>query len=239
MLTYNTYVAQMQNLMVVKYSSDPDFQTFLPGCIDYAEQRLYREGDFLATRVVDTTGLLTTNQRTFAYPVPTLGSFLVIEEISAYTPFGTTSSNATRVPLQVASKQFIDTVYPSNSSGTGIPRYFFPLTSTSCIIGPVPDQNYGVEIIGTYRPTPLSSSNTTTFLTLILPDLFISASMVFASGYMRDFGAQTDNPQMAASWEAQYDKLFASANLEEARKKYQSQGWQSEQPSPAATPARV
>lgn len=240
-LTYDTWQQQLANLMVVSsgsYQTDYAFQTFVQSCIDYAEQRLYRELDLLATRVTDTSGSFTANQRTFAYPT-TIGSFLVIEEISALTPFGAGASSGTRVPLQVASKQFIDMMYPNNMSGTGVPRYFNPYTSSACIIGPVPDQAYQVEVIGTQRPTPLSSNNQTTFLTQVLPDLWMAASMVFASGYMRDFGAQTDNPNMGVAWQAQYDKLFASAMTEELRKKYGSQAWQSEVPNPVATPPRV
>ncbi len=235
-LTYSTYVSQMMNLMVVQYSSDPNFSTFLPGCIDYAEQRIYRELDLLATRVTS-TGSFAANTRTFAYPV-TNGSYVVVEEINAITPVGATVSSGTRNPLQPVSQQFLDFVYPSNVSGTGVPLYFFPYTSTACMIGPVPDQAYDVEVVGTIRPTPLSSTNTTTFLTNYLPDLFIAASMVFGSGYMRNFGSQSDNPAQAQSWENQYQILKGSAATEEARKKYQSLAWQSELPMPN-TPARV
>jgi hypothetical protein len=101
------------------------------------------------------------------------------------------------------------------------------LDQFTIILGPWPDANYQVEVIGTIRPTPLSATNTTTFLTTYLPDLFLAASMIFASGYQRDFGSQADNPQQSASWEMQYEKLFASANAEELRKKFSGLGWTS------------
>jgi hypothetical protein len=112
------------------------------------------------------------------------------------------------------------------------------ITDQTVIVGPWPDANYMVEVIGTVRPTPLSASNTTTYLTLYLPDLFVAASMIFAAGYQQNFGSQADNPQQAQSWSAQYDKLFPSANIEEMRKKYASQAWGSLQPTPIATPTR-
>lgn len=236
-LTYDTYISQIANLTEIS-SNDANFTTMVPGMIDYAEGRLYREGDFLATYITNSNATTTTNQRTLTYPT-SLGTFLVIDQICILSSAGTTSSNAQRIPLQVASRQFVDIMYPSNLNSTGTPSYFAPVTATSCILGPVPDNTYGVEITGTIRPTALSSSNTTTFLTNTLPDLFIAASMVFASGYMRNFGSQADNPQMAVSWEDQYNKLFASALTEEVRKKYQSQGWQNQNPSPTATPSRV
>ncbi len=236
-LTYDTYVSQIANLTVIS-SNDVNFQTMLPGMIDYAEQRIYREGDFLATYITDISTNVVANSREFSYPT-SLGSFLVIDQINILTPFGATSSNADRVPLGVASKHYIDNVYPSNSSGTGVPRMFAPATATQAILGPVPDQNYNVEVIGTQRPTPLSSANSSTYLTQSLPDLFIAASMIFVSGYMRNFGSQADDQPMAVSWSQQYDKLFASAGMEEMRKKYGSQGWQSQIPNPIATPPRV
>lgn len=229
-LNYTTYISQISNLTAIG-SSTPEFIIMAPGMIDYAEQRMYREGDFLATYITDTSTNVVANQRTFPYPT-TQGTFLVIDQMNILTPFGATSSNATRVPLQVASKHFIDNIYPNNSSGTGVPKFFAPATATLATLGPVPDQNYNVEVIGTQRPLSLSVSNSSTFLTQTLPDAFIAASMVFASGYMRNFGAQGDDPQMGTSWEGQYTKLFASANVEELRKKYQAQAWQAQNTNP-------
>lgn len=231
-LNYTSYISQISNLTAI-LSTDPNFQIMAPGMIDYAEQRLYREGDFLATYITDTSTTVVANQRIFNYPTGT-GTFLVIDQINIFSSFGTTSSNARRIPLQVASKQFIDLVYPSNSATIGVPAYFAPATATYCTLGPVPDQAYGVEVIGTQRPAALSSANSSTFLTQTLPDLFIAASMIFASGYMRNFGSQADDAPMAASWQSQYDKLFASAGMEELRKKYASQGWQAQVPNPIA-----
>jgi len=67
----------------------------------------------------------------------------------------------------------------------------------------------------------------------------MAASMVFGSGFMRDFGSQTDDPQQSGSWETQYQALLRSADVEELRKKYQSQGWTSAKPSQIATPPRA
>lgn len=233
-LNYTTCVSQIANITAIS-SNDPSFQIMFPGAIDYAEQRILREGDFLATYITDTSTNVVANQRIFNYPT-TIGSFLVIDQINIITPITAFSSNGTRVPLQVASKMFIDNVYPSNSSGTGVPKFFAPATATYATLGPVPDQSYNVEIIGTQRPLPLSVSNSSTFLTQTLPDLFIAGMMIFVSGYMRNFGSQADNPQMAVSWDSQYDKLFASANMEEARKKYVAPAWQAQVPNPATPP---
>ena len=236
-LNYTTYIAQISNLITVP-SSDPNFQVMAPGMIDYGENRIYRELDLLNTRVTDSTGALTANQRNFVLPT-SVGSFLVVEEVNVITPSTATAATGTRVPLTNTARAYIDICYPSNTSGQTTPEFWSMIDDANIIVGPSPDAAYPVEVVGTQRPASLSASNSSTFLTQVLPDLFIAASMVFASGYQRDFSAQGDNPQQGQSWEGQYTKLMQSANIEELRKRYFSAGWTSMQPSPIATPARV
>ena len=159
--------------------------------------------------------------------------------MNAITPAGTAAATGVRNPLTAVSKEWIDAVYPSAAQYRALPAFFSMMSNTQVVLGPSPDAAYVMEVTGTIRPTALSSTNTTTFLTTNLPDLFICASMVFASGYTRDFGAQSDNSQQAQSWESQYKTLFGSAGVEELRKRYQSQGWTSQIPNPIATPPRA
>lgn len=236
-LTYTTYVNQIANLMVI-LSTDSNFQTMLPGMIDYAEQRMYRELDLQVTRVSDTTASFTANNRSFTLPT-SVGTFVVVEQVNAYTPSTATSTSGTKSPLIPVTKEFLDATWGSNSSNTGTPLFFAPLNNTTYLVGPSPDSSYAVEVVGTQRPTPLSSGNSSTFLTQSLPDVFIAASMIFGAGYMRDFGMQTDTPPMSQSWEGQYTKLMQSANVEELRKRFMSEGWQPMTPSAVATPKRV
>lgn len=235
-ITYDQYVAQISNLLVIG-STDANFITMLPGMIDYAEGRCYRELDLLATRV-STTVTLSSGVRTVALST-TSGYFRVVENLNVYTSTSATSSNATRAPLTMVSRDFIDSVYPSASANTGQPLFAAMQSDSTLIFGPSPSAGYTVEVAGTIQPSPLSSGNSSTFLTQNLPDLFIAASMVFGSAYMRDFGSESDNPKMSGSWEQQYGTLFQSANVEFLRQKYQSAGWTHAQPSPIATPQRA
>ena len=125
-----------------------------------------------------------------------------------------------------------------SSDLTGIPKYFCPFDDYTFFLGPYPDAVYTVEIVGTYRPTSLSSTNTTTFISLYLPDLMIMASMVYVSGYQRNFGRANDDPQMAVSYESQYQVLLKSALDEENRKKFEAAAWSSRSTSVSATPTR-
>jgi hypothetical protein len=234
-LTYAQWVAELANLCVID-ATDADFVSNLPSCIDYSEQRLYRELDLLSTVTRD-TGLLTVGTRTFTLPQNN-GRFVVVNGINAITPAATTNPDlGTRNQLVPVSRDFLDVAWPS-TSGAGVPSQFAMITDQIVIVGPSPDAAYTAEVIGTIRPTPLSASNPTTYLTLYLPDLFVAASMIFMSGYMRNWGAQADDPRMAVSWEAQYEKLFSSANVEEQRKRFASGAWGSLSPNPIATSNR-
>lgn len=229
-LTYTTYTAQIANLMVIS-STDANFQTMLPGMIDYAEQRTYRELDPLQVQVTDTTTLSSGNRN--MTPPTTLGTYITIDSVNVITPVTATSTNGTRNPLTPVSPEFMDAAYPSGQTVTGVPEFYAMRSPTVVLLGPAPDAGYQAEIIGIQRPTALSSTNTTTFLTTYCPDIFIAASMIYASGYQRDFGGQADNPQMGGSWEGQYQLLIKSAQMEQARAKWESDGWTSQNPAPA------
>lgn len=234
-LTYSQWLAEIANLTAID-ATDTDFVANIPSCIDYAEQRLYRELDLLNT-VTRQTGTLTISNRTFNLP-STSGRFVVTNGLNVITPSSQTNPDlGTRVPLVPTTRDVLDTIWPS-ATGAAVPSLYAMITDQQIIVGAAPDAAYTVEVIGTIRPTPLSADNTTTYLTLYLPDLFTTASMIWMSGYMRNFGSQADNPQMAQSWEGQYEKLFTSANVEEQRKRYASGAWGSLQPVSIATPSR-
>lgn len=235
-LDYDSYVAQISNLVVIP-STDSNFETMLPGMISYAENRVYRELDLLYTQVID-SGTMTANTRNFTLPT-NLGTYIIVDAINIITPVTAGTSNGSRSPAKPVSKEFVDAVYPSPSVATGVPEYYAMTSNTVVTFGPSPDAAYTAEVVGIQRPTPLSSANSSSILTQYVPDVFIAASMVFVSGYMRNFGSQADNPQMGASWEGQYQLLIKSAGMEQARAKFQGEAWTSESPSPIATPPRV
>ena len=233
-LTYTTYKTQIATLAVVE-EDDPAFVTILPQMITYAENRMYRDLDFLFTSTAITGYGCTSGSRQITLPE---GTIVVSEQINVITPPGETNPNAgTRNPLLPTTKEFLDAVYGS-ASYTGLPKYFVPFNDNLFLVGPYPDQPYFVEIVGTYRPESLSASNPTTFISLYLPDVFIMASMIYVSAYQRNFGRQSDDPQMAQSYESQYQILLKGAAVEEARKKFEGSGWTSQAPASVASPSR-
>lgn len=234
-LTYAQWVATIANLTVID-AADPDFVQILPECIDDAEQRMYRDLDLLST-VTRQTGTLTVGTRTFNLPTIS-GRFVVTNGFNVITPSTeTVPDNGTRVPLTQVTRDVLDMIWPS-PTGAAVPTFAAMITDQQIIVGPAPDAAYTIECVGTIRPAPLSSTNTSTFLTLYLPDLFVAASMAFMAAYKQNFGAQSDNPQQAMSWETKYKTQLASANVEEYRKRYSAGAWSSMSPTPAATPSR-
>jgi hypothetical protein len=233
-LTYSTYKTQIATLAVVE-EADPAFVTILPQMITYAENRMFRDLDFLFTSTSVTGYSFSAGSRQITIPE---GTIVVSEQFNVITPVGQSNPDAgQRNPLLPATKEFLDAVY-GNPTYTGLPKYFVPFNDNLFLVGPFPDQTYFVEIVGTYRPSSLSSANSTTFISLYLPDVFIMASMVYVSGYQRNFGRQSDDPAMAQSYESQYQTLLRGAAVEEARKKFEATGWTSQSPSPVATPTR-
>lgn len=225
-MNYSSYIAQIANLM----AADPtttEFQTMVPGMIAYAENRIYRELDLLNNVVVNSTQNLTAGNRYFTLPTNgTNGVFYTITGVNVITPAGSAPDAGTRNQMTAVTMDYLNSVWNSGSSAS-VPTNFAMVDQFHIIVGPWPNANYTLEIIGTIQPTPLSQTNTTTFLTTYLQDLFVAASMIFASGYMRDFGSQADNPQQAQSWENQYETLLKSAMMLELRKKWAGPGWTS------------
>lgn len=232
-MNYTQLVTDLTTLLVVS-PSDTSFQAILPALIDDAEQRIYRELDFLETRTTDSSISFTTNSRNVTLP----STIIVCEGISAITPVSTQPNLGMRNVLEHVSLDFIDSTWPIETGGgaTGVPAMFAMKTDIIAVVAPTPDGSYVMEVTGTIRPAPISATNTTTWLGDHLPDLLLAACMVFGFGYLRDWGSASDDPQAAVSWEGHYQALKVSAMEEEQRRKSQGNGWTPYSATPQAPP---
>lgn len=243
-LTYTTYKTQIAEMAVVA-EDDPNFLAILPMMIDYASLRICRDLDlmFTSTSLHGLDYKLNAGNRnlSFSQNLPDGTSFVVSEQINlilnATEP--TNPDTGTRVPLMPTTKEFLDAVYGSSLlANRGQPKYFVPFNETLFFVGPVPAVDYFVEVVGTIRPASLSATVPTTFISQYLPDLLVMASMIYISAYQRNFGKESDDPQMAQSYEGQYQLLLKSATVEEARKKFDAAAWSSQSPATVASPTR-
>lgn len=234
---YTQFVTTLANELVVPVT-DANYTTALPFIIDDADLRCYRELNLLNTVVRDSSSALTPGTKTFNLPA-TIGTFVVTDGLNVITPAGTVNpDNGTRVQLIPSSREMIDALFPSASYST-VPAFFGMVTQNQVVVGPFPDQGYQVEVVGTQRPAPLSSTNTTTLLTTYFPDLYFAAAMVRGAAYLKNFGASADDPKMGSNWDAHFKELMMSATVEEMRKRFSSQGWSSKEPATIATPPRT
>lgn len=250
-LTYNGYVTQIATLAVVNTTTtnsvvvgvDAAFNAIIPQMLNYAELRIQRDMDLLPSQTTNSTYTLSVNTNTLSVSV---NDFVTLQTVSIV-------SGTSTIPLLPVTKQFLQNVY-NNSSVLDVPMYFaiyggdaatFGNTYQNIIVGPYPDQTYPLLLTGTVRmptlyqyATTANAGTSTTFISTYLPDLLIMASMIYISGFQRNFGRQSDDPAMSQSYESQYKALLAGAQPEEYRKKFEASAWSSNSQSPVATPTR-
>jgi hypothetical protein len=231
-LTYTTYVAELAVLCQFS-ATDPNFLTNLPSALNYAQDRIHRELNLSADTQVEPLLLLTVGDRHLDI---TSAGIDTIYDVNIITPASSmTASAGTRNPVTIATKEWLTAVYGS-ALVLDQPKNFAVVTPTTIIFGPWPDQAYPVEIVGLTWQDQLTSINTTTWVSTYLPELLLAASMIWMAGFMKNFGAQSDDPRSAMSWETQYNLLRDSAAIADVRRKFQSTGWTSELPNPAVPP---
>lgn len=246
-MTYNDYVAQIGVLAVVGTATqsgvtvgvDDDFNAIIPQMLNYAELRIQRDLDLLASVTTSTAYSMTQNVNVVAVST---SDFVTVQTVALVV--GTKSS-----PLTPVSKEFLQNVY-TDTSQLAAPQYFAMLggdadtggaTSIELMFGPYPDQTYQLRITGTQRMPSLAKFNTApdastkyTFISSNLPDLLLMASMVYISGFQRNFGRQSDDPQMAQSYESQYKALLNGAGMEAYRQKMRGEAGSAQTSTPFA-----
>lgn len=210
----------------------PDFASLYPNAISYAESRICAEIPLLANRTQDTS--LTTTNGSRRLNLALMTNPLVVQEGLALIVSGT------QYQYDKATLDFIDIFWPAEATtlapnlSDNIGRYWAPLNTgpantimiagaaaTSIIVmAPTPDAAYTAMCTGLFQPKPLSSVNSSTYLSSVYPDLLVAGCMVFLEGTLkRNYGAQADDPKAALSWEGQYSILKEAAAFEEARRR--------------------
>jgi|SRR5580698_534461 hypothetical protein len=251
-LTYNGLVTQVCLLAPYQYSlvsgvvtplNQPEFTALIPQMLNYAEQRIQRDIDLFVNHIGSSgTYPLTPGNQNLAIP---FNDFVVIDGMLIFY------DNQWN-PVNPVSRDYLLNVW-GYGRGQGPPRVFAPiggagaggLTGNIFAFGPTPDQTYNVYVYGAVRAPSLASFATgsaagtsTTWISTWLPDLLVMACMIYVSAYQRDFGRQSDDPQMALSYESQYETLLGSVSKEEFRKRFEADAWSSQSRSPVATPTR-
>lgn len=111
-MTYAQFIAALQALLNYQdadVAAGTDFANALPQAIAYAENRMQRDLDFLASVVTDDTGVITANQRKITYPTDK-GHFVVVSQIIPIY------NGVKQTPLEPVSRAFLDYIYPDDVS---------------------------------------------------------------------------------------------------------------------------
>ena len=87
------------------------------------------------------------------------------------------ASTSNRTTLVQKDISFMDE-YVLDRSATGTPKYYAWYDAEAIILGPSPDAADTIELQYTIRPTQLSSSNITTWLSTEAPDLMLNACLL-------------------------------------------------------------
>lgn len=232
--------------------SAPDFDVLFPQATSYAEGRICHDIPLLGNRQTNTSLATSSGSRTV--DTGTInningGPIIVPEQFNLITPSGSPPSSGVRVPFDQCSPQLIDQIWPQESTvqtpslSSFVPRLwayrddqtvsnnFAPVL----IYAPTADGAYTVELSGLFQPTPISTSNQTTYLSTVYPELLEAACMVFLTGaLLHNFGSQADDPKMSLSWEGLYQSLLSGIKAEEGRRR----GLAPDVPMPAQGAAR-
>ena len=198
-MTYAELIAKLQ----VWWESDEtaflaEFDTF----IEFAEKRIYRSVDLNTSRVTDATVALTQGQRTVAIPT----AVVVLRDVALLASDGVTATQL----LQKDNTFLRD--YAPDDSVEGTPKYYAWDNDVQISLAPSPDATVaaGTLIIDyTSRPTQLSGSQTTTWLSLNAPDLLFYSCMLEVLTFQK---AEADT---IADYTAKYQQALQMVLMEE------------------------
>ena len=160
-------------------SSNVFTDTILNGFINDAEFRILREVDSDNNRRYATANLIAST-RFIDVPADLLivrSAQIVDSELAS----GDTNQN--RDFLQFRDTSFMSEFNPTAT--TGVPKYYSNWDETKIVVAPTPDQTYTIQLNYILKPTGLSSTNTTTYLSTEFPNGLLYACLVEAYGFLK------------------------------------------------------
>ena len=192
-MTYSELVTKIRDYTEV--DSNVFTSTIVNGFIENAEFRILRDVDSDNNRKYATSNVVI-NQKYFNVP----DNCLIIRS-AQITVSGQTSF------LDIRDMSFINEYNASGS--TGAPKYYANWDEDTVIVAPTPDQTYTVQLNYILKPTGLSATNTTTYLSLQFPNGLLYACLVEAYGFLK-------GPQdMLQYYENRYKQAIEGFSLEQ------------------------
>jgi len=160
-------------------SSNVFTDTILNGFINDAEFRILREVDSDNNRRYVSANLIA---GTRFIDVPT--DLLIVRSAQIVdSELASGDTNQNRDFLQFRDTSFMSEFNPTAT--TGVPKYYSNLDETRIVVAPTPDQTYTIQLNYILKPTGLSSTNTTTYLSTEFPNGLLYACLVEAYGFLK------------------------------------------------------
>jgi len=191
-----TYAELIQQIQDWCETAEATFVAEMPQFIEQAEKKIYRAIDLNSGRKESTVAMVS---GTATLDVPS--GLVAIHSITLV------SSNARTLLIQ-KDMSYIDD-YTGNRVTTGTPKYYGWYDEDTILLGPTPDSTDNLIFSHTYRPTQLSGSQTTTWLSLNAPDVMFYACMIEAATFLK---LEPDTMQDLAT---RYQQAIQSLMMEE------------------------
>jgi hypothetical protein len=153
--------------------------TILNGFIQDAEFRILREVDSDNNRRYATANLIASTR---FIDVPT--DLLIIRSaqiVDSDLADGSTDQN--RDFLQFRDTSFMSEFNPTAT--TGVPKYYSNWDETRIVVAPTPNATYTIQLNYILKPTGLSSTTATTYLSNEFPNGLLYACLVEAYGFLK------------------------------------------------------
>lgn len=156
--------AQLQQA-IIDYTETTEqlFVDNIPTFVQLAEERIYNAVQLPALRK-NVTGNMTTNNKYITLPVDWLATY----SVARIDPDGRYEY------LIDKDVNFMREAYPQPTD-TGAPKYYAIFDATTFIVGPTPDDNYGVELHYFYYPESIVTAGTSWVGTYFESVLFYGA----------------------------------------------------------------
>jgi len=193
-MTYSELVTKIRDYTEV--DSNVFTSSIINGFIQDAEFRILRDVDSDNNRQYATTNIII-NQKYFNTPA----NLLIIRSAQVI------DTNGDMGFLDVRDMTFINEYNQENT--TGKPKYYANWDENTVIVAPTPDQAYEIQLNYILKPTGLSSTNTTTYLSQQFPNGLLYACLVEAYGFLK-------GPQdMLQYYENRYKQAIEGFSLEQ------------------------
>ena len=174
-MTYAELVQKIRDYTEV--SSNVLTDTIINGFIEDAEFRILREVDSDNNRRYATANLVVNTRF-----IDTPDNLLVVRSAQIVDSDGTALAD-NRDFLQYRDTNFMAEFNPVGS--TGVPKYYGYWDEKTLVFAPTPDATYTVQLNYILKPSGLSSTNTSTYLSLQFPNGLLYACLVEAYGFLK------------------------------------------------------